>query len=92
MESTLDAVDSGGINPQEAASLQEKVVVWHQQRKAASKRAQRAYLHLLHICPQQGSVYADLAMAMKLDLSLDNNIPGPISARYVGLHSITYVA
>ncbi|KAG0566179.1 hypothetical protein KC19_7G044100 [Ceratodon purpureus] len=79
MESTLDAVSNGYFSPQLAATFQKKVVFWHQQRRAASKRAQRAYRHLLHICPQQGSVYADLAMAMKLDLSLDKNIPGPVS-------------
>lgn len=81
MESTLDVNED--FNPLVAASFQHKVVLWHQQRTAASKRAERAYLHLLHICPQQGSVYGDLAMAMKLGLSLDQNISASISVRYM---------
>lgn len=81
MESTLDVNED--FNPQVAASFQHKVVLWQQQRNAASKRAERAYLHLLHICPHQGSVYGDLAMARKLDLTLDQNIPGSTSVRYL---------
>lgn len=80
MESTLNVDED--FNSKAAASFQHKVVLWHQQRKAASKRAQRAYLHLLHIYPHQGSVYGDLAMARKLDLCLDQDTAESISVRY----------
>ena len=59
------------VGPQAVGLLPKSIAAWHQQRMAASKRARRAYLHLLHICPQQGSVYADLAIAMDLVSSLN---------------------
>uniref|UniRef100_A0A7I4FVI3 Superkiller protein 3 n=1 Tax=Physcomitrium patens TaxID=3218 RepID=A0A7I4FVI3_PHYPA len=81
MDSISDGITREDFNEQEAASFCDQVLLWYQQRKAASKRAQRAYLHLLHICPQQGHVYGDLAMAIKLDHSLDQNAPPSESTR-----------
>lgn len=70
IEAGVEAVGMGDVSATVAAYAHERIKAWCQQRVAAAKRAMRAYLHLLHLWPDQGSVFADCAIAMELVSSL----------------------
>jgi hypothetical protein len=73
IEAGVEAVGMGDVSATVAAYAHERIKAWCQQRVAAAKRAMRAYLHLLHLCPDQGSVFADCAIAMELVSSLQQD-------------------
>lgn len=65
---------------QSASFFHKKVNSWHQHRITASRKAQHAYSHLLHLCPQQASGYADLAIAVELVAPFDQSKREDLSA------------
>lgn len=73
IEAGVEAVGMGDVSATVTAYAHKRIKAWCQQRVAAAKRAMRAYLHLLHLCPDQGSVFADCAIAMELVSSLQRD-------------------